>query len=173
VQQPIQEDFYFGEKKLEILLPGYQRREDAMYTGSVGAPYWAKIWPSAIALTRFLQEHPELIMGKQVLELAAGLGLPSLYVSGIAAHVLCSDYDPEAVDFIRKNIGQNQCQHISAACIDWKELPKDLKTDLLLLSDINYDPKDFDILHALIEAFLRQGTTILLATPQRLVAKNS
>jgi predicted nicotinamide N-methyase len=43
-------------------------------------PYWARPWPSAVALAAALLERPELVAGKTVADLGAGLGL-----AGIAA----------------------------------------------------------------------------------------
>ena len=43
-------------------------------------PYWARPWPSAVALAAALLQRPELVAGKTVAELGAGLGL-----AGIAA----------------------------------------------------------------------------------------
>ncbi|MFM2016163.1 MAG: hypothetical protein RIQ51_1653 [Bacteroidota bacterium] len=37
-------------------------------------PYWAKLWPSSIALLDVLKAHPHLIENKHVLEIAAGIG---------------------------------------------------------------------------------------------------
>ena len=40
--------------------------------------YWAQLWPSAVALARLLQERPELVAGRRVVEIGSGLGLASL-----------------------------------------------------------------------------------------------
>ena len=37
-------------------------------------PFWAKLWPSSIALLDVLEAHPHLIQNKHVLELGAGIG---------------------------------------------------------------------------------------------------
>ena len=55
--------------------------------------------------------------------------------------------------------------------IDWTQLPTALDFDLLLLSDINYDPDDFERLKDLFQKVLASGKTILLSTPQRLAGK--
>ena len=61
--------------------------------------------------------------------------------------------------------------NVACRVLDWNHLPDDLMADVLLLSDINYDPEQFAVLHQVLQRFLRQGTVILLATPQRLMAK--
>lgn len=137
----------------------------------VGFPYWAKIWPSAIALAKFLANRPGLYSGKTVVELAAGLGLPSLVTAMWAGKVITSDYIPAAVDVIKKSVIHNRYRNMEVLEMDWNKLPEKLHGDLLLLSDINYDQDEFLQLKLLVEKFIGQGTTILLATPQRLTAK--
>ena len=39
-------------------------------------PYWAELWPSALALARVLARRP--LTGRRVLELGCGLGLPAI-----------------------------------------------------------------------------------------------
>lgn len=131
-------------------------------------PFWAKIWPSAIALTDFLQQQPQWIQDKQVLELGAGIGLPSLRMAQQAAGMLISDHSPEAVALLKKNIAYLGLLNVTAACLDWNDLPEEIRADTLLLSDINYAPEQFAPLLALIRRMLAQGTTIVLATPQRI-----
>ncbi|KAF5830761.1 hypothetical protein DUNSADRAFT_14081 [Dunaliella salina] len=43
-------------------------------------PYWVRAWPSALALASTVLDYPELVRGKRVADLGAGLG-----VAGIAA----------------------------------------------------------------------------------------
>jgi len=131
-------------------------------------PFWAKIWPSAMALTDFLQQHPHWIKDKQVLELGAGIGLPSLLMAKQAAGIIISDHAAEAVVLLQKNIQYLGLANVKAVCLDWNDLPEVIRADTLLLSDINYAPEQFAPLLALIRRMLVQGTTIILATPQRI-----
>lgn len=146
------------------------RKEKEEHTGTP-FPYWAQVWPSALALSRFLQEHPQYVAGKDILELAAGLGLPSLLAARFANSVCCSDYLAEPLEVVMESIAANGATNISIRQLDWHHLPKDLRADVLLLSDINYDPKEFEILFKVLSSFLQKGTLILLSTPQRLMAK--
>ena len=67
-------------------------------------PYWAKIWPSSKAMCSFLEADPAWIAGKRVLEIGAGIGLPSLVMAHRAAEMIISDYATEAVALLNKNI---------------------------------------------------------------------
>jgi predicted nicotinamide N-methyase len=134
-------------------------------------PFWTKVWPSAQALAQFLIDHPEYIAGKKVMELAAGLALPALVAARFASHVECSDYLPEAVAVIKGSVAHNRLQNVDCMVRNWASMPEGIHTDILLLSDVNYAPDQFEILYKLIEQFLTAGVVILLATPHRLTAR--
>jgi predicted nicotinamide N-methyase len=135
-------------------------------------PFWAKIWPSAFALAEYLNGNPDIIKGKKVLELAGGLGLPSMVAAMYAEHVCYSDYIQNAVDVAKKNMELNQLANVDCRVYNWHHLPEDLSADILLLSDINYEPMEFDQLVVVCEKFLSSGTTIILSTPGRIMAKD-
>ena len=133
-------------------------------------PYWAKVWPSAIALHNVLQKHPSLIRDKTVLELGAGVGLPSLLMANEAKAIQISDYNSEAVELLQKNITHLQLQNAQAIKLDWNNVPENMKAEVMILSDVNYDPTQFETLTKLIEKFIHQGCTVILSTPQRIMA---
>jgi predicted nicotinamide N-methyase len=133
-------------------------------------PFWAKLWPSSIALLDVLKAHPHLIQNKQVLEIGAGVGLPSLMMADIVKSIQISDYDKEAVALLQKNIEHLQIQNAEALQLDWNAIPENIQPDVVLLSDVNYDPAQFDALIHLIDKFLTQGSSIILSTPQRIMA---
>jgi len=133
-------------------------------------PYWAKVWPSAIALLKILQKHPNWIKDKNVLELGAGILLPSLMMAGITRSIQISDYNLDAVALLQKNIKHLELENTEALQLDWNALPEAIHTEVLILSDINYDPTQFEALKNIIEKFIHQGSTVILSTPQRIMA---
>jgi predicted nicotinamide N-methyase len=135
-------------------------------------PYWAKVWPSSIALHNVLQKHPILIKDKTVLELGAGIGLPSLMMAGFTKSIQISDYDKEAFALLQKNIEYLQLQNAEALQLDWNALPEAIYPEVIILSDVNYDPTQFVTLTKLIEKFIHQGSTVILSTPQRIMASS-
>jgi predicted nicotinamide N-methyase len=138
---------------------------------NVPFPHWTKLWPAALAMADFIHQHPERVRDKNVLELAAGLGLPSLVAARYATTVCCSDYLEEAVATMTASVQHLQMANVTGRVLDWNHLPGGLTADVLLLSDINYDPGQFDQLYQVLQRFLQQGTEVLLTTPQRLMAK--
>ena len=133
-------------------------------------PFWAKVWPSSIALHDVLKAHPYLIQNKHVLEIGAGIGLPSLMMADIAKSIQISDFDKEAVALLQKNIEHLQLQNAQALQLDWNNMPENMNAEVLILSDVNYDPTQFETLTKLIDKFIHQGCTIILSTPQRIMA---
>ena len=169
--------FSFDEHSIQLYIPDpqavkkqYQLQKET--DSNTPFPYWAKIWPAALAMATFLVQHPAYIENKKVLELAAGLGLPSLIAARYAREVCCSDYIAEAVAIAKRSAAYNKFTNIYGAVLDWHYLPQSLSADILLLSDINYDPAAFETLYTVLTGFLQKGTTIILSTPQRLMAKS-
>ena len=133
-------------------------------------PYWAKIWPSSKAMCSFLEAEPAWIAGKRVLEIGAGIGLPSLVMAHRAAEMIISDYATEAVALLNKNIQYLHLKQVRAMVLDWNDFPDNLQCETILMSDINYAPDQFDPLLKLVQQLLGQGATIIISTPQRIMA---
>lgn len=132
-------------------------------------PFWAKLWPASIALTDFLQSNIHWVENKKVLEIGAGIGLPSFSIATLAREVLISDHAADAIVLMNENIKHVQLTNMSAACLDWNHFPNDIKADTILLSDVNYAPEQFEQLLNLLKRFIAEGSTIILATPQRIM----
>ncbi len=174
--QTIFQSFRFGDYQVNAFVPEpsalQQAYEKQLQTDpTTPTPYWAQVWPSAFALCEFIATEPQWLENKKVLELAAGLGLPSFLAAQIATEVVCSDYVPAAVELMQQSIERNQLSTTKATVIDWNNITDDLSCDVLLLSDINYEPQVFETVFNVIVSFLQKGTTVILSTPQRLMAK--
>jgi predicted nicotinamide N-methyase len=173
MQYPVQLTQISADKA--IYIPAYEAVK-AIYATLIKSdpatpfPFWAKLWPSSIALLDVLKAHRHLIQNKHVLEIGAGIGLPSLMMAGVAKSIQISDYDKEAVALLQKNIAHLQLQNAKALQLDWNALPENLQPDVLILSDVNYDPTQFEVLKNMIQKFIHQGCTIILSTPQRIMA---
>jgi methyltransferase-like protein 23 len=176
------EYYTFGDISLTLCVPNKQELFFAYKTNSPfqpfpdntaksSFPFWAKIWHSAKALSLFIVEHPGLLKDKTVLELAAGLGLPGLVAANYAQQVICTDYIPDAVNCIQQSIVQNGIKNMHSKIVDWNAIPDDLLADSILMSDVNYEPAEFEVLYKVFMHFLEKGSSILLASPQRLMAK--
>ena len=143
--------------------------QSAQSDGEVEFPYWTRIWPSAKGMAEYLLEEPHLIQNKRVVELGAGLGLPSFSVAHLAKSVVISDASRGAVQLLDINIQSIGWLHASALQIDWNNhhLPIP-ETDMLLLSDVCYDPSQYGRLLQLVEMYKNLGAGVRITAPQRI-----
>ena len=124
-----------------------------------------RIWPASIALCRVLQERPDAIANRRVLELGAGTGLPSLLCARHlgAARVLATDGNMAAVAKLSDALGD--CPHADALQLTW-DAPDALvalvtseRIDTLLLADCVYPAKDATPLLSALGSVLTLGAT--------------
>jgi predicted nicotinamide N-methyase len=124
-------------------------------------PYWAELWPSALALADVVAARD--VRGLDVLELGCGLGLPSLVAARGGARVLATDWADDALRLLRANAARNGVA-LETRRLDWRE-PGALGTfDLVLAADVLYERRYVDVL---VELLPRLGGEVLLADPGR------
>ena len=155
---------------LEIYTPDPEAVQQ-FYKHHKQAAYWAQVWPASIGLCLFLKAHPEYIAGKNVLELAAGLGLPGLYIAPLAKQVIITDKEPRASGYVLRSAGHLQLNNIEAKTLNWQDAVSETLPDILLLSDVSYEPSIFEALKKVLKYFLNNKVPVIISTPQRLVAR--
>jgi hypothetical protein len=133
-------------------------------------PFWGKIWPAAKTLSIFLSDNPEFIQSKTVLEIGAGIGLPSFLIANKVKEIMITDHSIDAIDLIQQNIDHLKLENATAFYLDWNNLNNNIKADTVLLSDINYNPTQMDQLIIMINHFLKANSTIIISTPERITA---
>ncbi len=129
-------------------------------------PYWAELWPSGIALARHVAGLK--LAGMTVLEVGCGLALPSFGAALAGAHVLATDWAPEAVELVAANARTNGLD-IAAAVLAWGD-DRSLGVgpfDLVLASDVLYEERNARPLLRLIEAVVAPRGAALIADPGR------
>jgi predicted nicotinamide N-methyase len=131
-------------------------------------PYWAELWTSGVALARVV---PSLdVAGRRVLELGAGLGLPSLTAALCGADVLATDWAEEAVSLLRANARRNSIR-LRVKRVRWdsaESLVRAAPWDLVLCADVLYEQRNAEQLLLLLP---RLGGEVVLADPGRPFAK--
>jgi predicted nicotinamide N-methyase len=158
----------FDELYEHLIAKGLQHEEVA----DERIPYWAELWPSAVGLATHLIKYPSLIKGKTVLEIGAGLGLPSLVAAPLGATVTATDYLPDAVDFAEKNAALNKITNINFKTFDWRKAEGYQRFDVLLASDVAYERSQFEHLQHAFTHLVKPGGLILLSEPNRYIAES-
>lgn len=163
--------FCINDQCIDVMLPDPEAAAlhyGALPEGERYKGFWTRVWPSALALSEFIVNNPEHTKNKRVWEIAAGLGVPSLFAAKNARAVIASDYINDAVDNMMDSARLNGFNHFVA--INWDFTKEDVQPecDTILISDANYDGNQNQELANLIMGELKKGRTIILSTPNRL-----
>jgi ETFB lysine methyltransferase len=134
-------------------------------------PYWADLWPSALALARYLWRAVE-VGGLPVLELGCGLGLVGVVASCKGAVVTMTDYEADALAFARYNLMHNGCQQAHVRYMDWHHSTLTEQYSLIVASDIIYERVNFLPIVHLLQSCLAPSGRFILAEPNRPVARD-
>ncbi len=162
------EPFVHGGLSLEILLPraADELIDEAEFESDERLPYWADLWPSARALARRLLDGP--LPAGRVLELGAGVALPSLALLRRGAEVLATDYYADALLFARANAERNGLPELSTALLDWRDLPPELgRFERVVAADVLYEMRNAEHLAEALPRVLAPGGSVLVADPGR------
>jgi predicted nicotinamide N-methyase len=142
--------------------------DEAAFDEEEFLPYWAELWPSGVALAAAVGGLE--LRGARVLELGAGLGLPSLAAALRGADVLATDWADDAVELLRLNAGRNRIG-LRAERVRWDDPEPIVRLapwELVLGADLLYERRNAD---QLLELLPRLGADVLLADPGRPFAK--
>jgi predicted nicotinamide N-methyase len=147
-------------------LPIWRKTEEELDADGLPPPFWAFAWAGGQALARYVLDHPEIVRGRRVLDLASGSGLVGI-AAGLAGAgaVLCADVDPFAVQAIPVNAAVNG---VTVEATDADLLPsRRLTFGCVLVGDLFYEKG----LAASALAFLRRqqlaGAEVLIGDPGR------
>jgi len=132
-------------------------------------PYWAELWPSGVDLARHVAGLD--LAGAHVVELGAGLGLPSLAAALGGADVLATDWADDAVRLLRENAARNGIA-LRVERIRWDDpepLLREAPWDLVLCADVLYEQRNAE---QLLDLLPRLGGEVLMAEPGRPFARS-
>jgi Rrf2 family protein len=130
-------------------------------------PYWAELWPSALALARHLSKHD--LAGTRAIELGCGAGLPTIAALARGATVLATDHYEAALDFTAHNARTNLNLEPDTALLDWRtpEVEGLGTFGLVLAADVLYERKNAAALANLVPKLLDSGGEAIFADPRR------
>ncbi|MEP6811610.1 MAG: 50S ribosomal protein L11 methyltransferase [Actinomycetota bacterium] len=138
--------------------------DEAAFDEDEFLPYWAELWPSGVALAAVVAALD--LRGRRVVELGAGLGLPSLAAALGGADVLATDWAHDAISLLRANAARNGIT-LRAERVRWNEpepLLRGAPWDVVLGADLLYESRNAA---QLLELLPQLGGDILLAEPGR------
>jgi predicted nicotinamide N-methyase len=143
---------------------------DSAFAEDERFPYWAELWPSALALAEFVIEIKKQIKRKNILEIGCGLGLTGIAATACGARVLFSDHDPFALEFTQINFRKNFKRPAAVRPMDWREPDCPGQFDFILAADVLYEKRWLTAVLGVIEQCLKPHGTVLIAEPNRHIA---
>jgi len=130
-------------------------------------PYWAELWPSALALARHLSKRD--LVGTRAIELGCGVGLATVLALARGARVLATDHYEAALDFTAYNARTNLDLEPEVGVLDWRETDTGgIGTfDMVFAADVLYERKNAAALADLVPKLLARGGEAIIADPRR------
>ncbi|WP_405430793.1 class I SAM-dependent methyltransferase [Micromonospora sp. NBC_00617] len=141
-------------------------RMEALAGHALPPPYWASAWAGGQALARHLLDHPELVAGRRVLDLAAGSGLVAIAAAlAGAADVVANDIDPYAVAAITVNARANRVT-VEASGDDLLD-NVGVDADLVVAGDVFYSRAMAERMLPFLQRAAASGAEVLVGDPGR------
>lgn len=135
-------------------------------------PYWAEFWPACLILADWVAAWPDAMSGSRlhVLELACGLGLVGLVAAAGGHRVIMSDYDEDALAFVRESARRSGVPTPETRYIDWRERYDDLRPDRIVASEVLYETRSIKPIAEFIAYHLSEGGEALICDANRSTA---
>ena len=127
---------------------------------------FGQLWPAGQLLAQAM--HGFDIAGKRILELGCGIGLASLVLKRRGATVTASDVHPLAESFLAYNSALNELDAVTYRQLRWDvPLPTLGRFDLIIASDVLYEPAQVAMLGGVIERHANERAEVLVTDPGR------
>jgi predicted nicotinamide N-methyase len=139
----------------------WQRTEEAVGRSGLDPPFWGFAWAGGQALARYLLDHPGMVQGLRVADIASGSGLVAIAAARAgAAEVTAYDIDPLAVAAIAVNAAANgvAVRGVRADILD----SGDGVGDLILVADAFYERELAERVLRFLERGRARGAGVLV-----------
>jgi predicted nicotinamide N-methyase len=148
------------------LTPIWEATEKDLEKHNIAPPFWAFPWAGGQALARHVLEHPELVAGKVVLDLASGSGLVAIAAAKAGAAIVeANDIDPMCEAAVAVNAGHNgvSIEYLGDDLLDG-DPPE---ADVILAADVFYEQGMAKRFLAFLQKAHAAGVTVLAGDPGR------
>jgi predicted nicotinamide N-methyase len=155
-----------AEISLLTAVPQLELWELWQRTGRDDPPFWAYPWAGGQALARHVLDHPDIVAGRRVLDVASGSGLVAIAAARAgAASVVAGDIDPHAVAAIAINASANGVE-VNARAFDLAtDQPGD--AEVVLAGDVFYQRELAELALRFLRLAAAAGADVLVADPGR------
>ena len=144
----------------------WRRTEEELGRTGLPLPFWAFAWAGGQALARHLLDHPDLVRGRTVLDVASGSGLVAIAAARAGAGaVAATDVDPFALAAIELNAAANGVAVTARLedVLDGDGGP----AEVVLAGDVFYDRSLAERVLPFLERAAARGALALAGDPDR------
>ncbi len=135
------------------------------FSSDVPPPFWLFVWAGGQALARHVLDHPEIVRGRSVVDVASGSGVAAIAAARAgASRVTALDVDPLAAAAAARNAAANDVT-VDTRAADVAEL--DVPADVILAGDVFYTRTVAERMTTRLRRAGREGTRILVGDPGR------
>ena len=128
-------------------------------------PHWALPFPASVMLAEYVIRHVQ--PGPDpVLELGAGLGIAGISLSMAGFPMVITDYDEDALAFIRASAQRNGTPLREVRLLDWRKPPAE-QYAMIVGADIVYERRSLRPIAALLATRLKPGGRAFISDPNR------
>jgi predicted nicotinamide N-methyase len=146
-------------------VPLWQKTEDELQRVGLEPPFWAFAWAGGQALARHVLDHPALVRGRTVLDVATGSGLVAIAAARAgAARVEANDIDVFAIVATGMNAEANA---VSVILRSGDLVGSDEGWEVVLAGDVCYDREMAGRMLPWLAALSRRGALVLIGDPGR------
>ncbi len=129
--------------------------------------HWARVWPTGVALSRWVLEQAPGSLGAHAVELGCGVGLLGVTLAHAGLATLGTDRQPMALAFAARNALNNAVAGFNTGLLDWADSQHGAQR-FIVASDVLYEPETpehlFGLLHT--RGMLAPGGRLLLGCPR-------
>lgn len=113
---------------IDVSIRGYKTDSDQVWK-STGLT----LWRASEYLCQYMAKHAQLLQGKRVLELGAGLGLCGVLAYRLGSNVCLTDGDTDALVYLRENVQRNTCTRDGCGTVSCRQLLWGQETSMVFL----------------------------------------
>ncbi|MBV8662433.1 MAG: methyltransferase [Hyphomicrobiales bacterium] len=143
----------------------WQKTEEELGEMGLPPPFWAFAWAGGQALARYIEDNPQLVAGRRVLDFASGSGLVAIAAAMAgAAEIEASEID----EFAQVAIAMNAAENGAAVTVLAEDVVgADRGWDVILAGDVSYQKDMAEAVTAWLERLAARGALVLIGDPRR------
>ncbi len=144
----------------------YHRAAAELGESDPGLPFWAFAWAGGLGIARYLDEHPDEVAGRRVVDVASGSGLCAIVAARAgASSVRAVDIDPLSEAAVALNARVNGVRIGFARGDPLSAAPP--PCDVILAGDVCYEQTMGDRMICWLRIAAARGTRVLVGDPGR------